>query len=1011
MRSSAEMRTKGYRAVSRIALVGALALLAATLPIRAAAQEKCPYEQLQILVPGEQPAPGTESGKTGAPLPQQVGESFTVQVRACFDDWTVRGDVEHVIRLTSTDDTALLPDALPMADGILEVEVTLNAAGSFTVTAEDLTDHEHFQATSSVITVGAPIGTVFRLAISAISSPQQVGIPVTVTIDAVDENGQRIPDESGAIFLTQQIASGEGIVSPQTINLEDGSWTGALSFFIADPDVQLHAQTADDAAIHGASNPFTVAPGAAARLLVLVPGQEIATGSSSGYAGMPAPQLVGLGFPATIMATDAYWNPTSESAQVLLVSSDPAATLPQLVQLENGQAQVTSTFGTAGLWTLSVSDAGQTGLAMMTTLPITALGERPDFGIITEADTVVAGISFTAEIRALDPRGETIPDYDAPARLSCEIGPGSVEPSQIQITGGVWRGQVTLFGAGSWPFTCTDYSTDPHLGTSEPLVVLPNEFARVEVILPGETLTGGLVPPRGRAPESRVAGQPVACSLLATDAWANPVPGIQRDLLVSTTDPYAAHPDTVRLQDGAAVFETTFFRAGLHHLLAVDLAGSGADARQESSLIKIHPGEYRKLILLAPGEELVPGSDEGKLGVALDQSISYSFDLHLLATDTWWNPRDDVEDRVGWTITDSLAELPQETTLVRGAATVPARLSTAGWQLITATNLDREDIPEARTQMRAISSGFHIQAQLNPEYVTAGERFTLSVEVTNDAGAVMQEINSRVDVRALNALTGEPGAGHLLNSTFQLLQGRRTVSQTYTGAEPIVLEITGELGQVTGVTNQIRVVAAPPSELRFEDPPGWVGGRKTTTVTARVTDRYGNGIDNIPMAFALTAGRGQLNQLDQVTNLVGNAQARYTGYSEPETGAIEAHAAGFSAALTIETALVDPDLPAGTITNYPNPFHPDEGATTIHYKLERDADVHLKLYTLSGSLVFETDYRAGDTGGSEGGNDVLWDGRNGQGDLVASGGYILQVEAEHDGESIHKMRRRIGVVR
>ena len=108
---------------------------------------------------------------------------------------------------------------------------------------------------------------------------------------------------------------------------------------------------------------------------------------------------------------------------------------------------------------------------------------------------------------------------------------------------------------------------------------------------------------------------------------------------------------------------------------------------------------------------------------------------------------------------------------------------------------------------------------------------------------------------------------------------------------------------------------------------------------------------------------------------------------------------------------MDPDLPNGTITNYPNPFHPDEGDTEIAYKLASDADVTMSLYTISGTLVFETLYPAGENGGKAGLNTVFWNGRNGQNTTVASGGYILMLEAEHGGETIHKMRRRIGVVR
>jgi hypothetical protein len=118
-----------------------------------------------------------------------------------------------------------------------------------------------------------------------------------------------------------------------------------------------------------------------------------------------------------------------------------------------------------------------------------------------------------------------------------------------------------------------------------------------------------------------------------------------------------------------------------------------------------------------------------------------------------------------------------------------------------------------------------------------------------------------------------------------------------------------------------------------------------------------------------------------------------------------------SAELDVETALVDPNKPAGTLTNYPNPFHPGEAPTTIAYKLAEDAAVSMKIYTLSGGLVLDEQFDPGAPGGIAGLNEIPWDGRNGDGQVVASGGYILVLEANRAGETLHVMRRKIAVVR
>jgi hypothetical protein len=61
--------------------------------------------------------------------------------------------------------------------------------------------------------------------------------------------------------------------------------------------------------------------------------------------------------------------------------------------------------------------------------------------------------------------------------------------------------------------------------------------------------------------------------------------------------------------------------------------------------------------------------------------------------------------------------------------------------------------------------------------------------------------------------------------------------------------------------------------------------------------------------------------------------------------------------------------------------------------------------------VIERSYSSGGPGGSAGTNEVTWDGRNGQGEVVASGGYIVLLEAQGTGGTLHVIKRKIAVVR
>jgi hypothetical protein len=312
--------------------------------------------------------------------------------------------------------------------------------------------------------------------------------------------------------------------------------------------------------------------------------------------------------------------------------------------------------------------------------------------------------------------------------------------------------------------------------------------------------------------------------------------------------------------------------------------------------------------------------------------------------------------------------------------------------------------------VRAISSGLHLEASVTPVTVQAGEAFTLDVRVTNDAGAVMQEINSGISVEVQNAATQGPGYGVLQTTQFQLLQGQRIVAETYTYAETIVLVVTDDAGNQPAVSEPITVLPGPPANIDLSAEPSWVRANRHTTVTARVADAFDNGVPGRSVTFSVIDGDGMLTPLDESTLDSGAATADFLGPRIRGVTLVRAEADGLSADLEIETALVDPNAAGGTLTNYPNPFHPDEAPTTFAYVLDDDARVRLRIYTLSGGLVLDREYPPGTTGGSAGLNEITWDGRNGAGEAVASGGYILYVQAEGEGATMHVMRRKIGVV-
>lgn len=128
-------------------------------------------DRLQVLVPGENAAPGTIAGKTGTPHDQTMGIPFTVTVNVTGSGWSIgSSDPSHrddAITITTNAPNAVIspPGGRKLVGGTASFAVTFNLPGVYTITA---TDNDNNPATpqanvapgtSAPITVlGATIG-------------------------------------------------------------------------------------------------------------------------------------------------------------------------------------------------------------------------------------------------------------------------------------------------------------------------------------------------------------------------------------------------------------------------------------------------------------------------------------------------------------------------------------------------------------------------------------------------------------------------------------------------------------------------------------------------------------------------------------------------------------------------------------------------------------------------------------------------------------------------------------
>ncbi len=82
------------------------------------------------------------------------------------------------------------------------------------------------------------------------------------------------------------------------------------------------------------------------------------------------------------------------------------------------------------------------------------------------------------------------------------------------------------------------------------------------------------------------------------------------------------------------------------------------------------------------------------------------------------------------------------------------------------------------------------------------------------------------------------------------------------------------------------------------------------------------------------------------------------------------------------------------VASYPNPFNPLRNTVKIAVKVNKPAEVKVKIYTLAGNLIWSEEIPV-----LSGRLDITWDGRNFAGDIVLNGVYICKVIAKTEEES------------
>ena len=249
-----------------------------------------------------------------------------------------------------------------------------------------------------------------------------------------------------------------------------------------------------------------------------------------------------------------------------------------------------------------------------------------------------AGVPFDVMILAKDENGASIA-YNGSAFLSTTRGP-YVYPAVVRFSNGVCDTSVIVTLAESLALRCF---TDSASGTSNVFEVLTGIPKRLVAILPGESLAPGTPGGRSGAPTSHTAGDTFSFIVYLTDDWFNQI-GLRNDsVYFGSDDRFARLPAGGELSNGTGTFDGSLRTAGQRRIFTIPAPGSSLRT-DTSSAVFIVPGPFKEMLLVAPGETLMPGDTAlwgwetpGKSGTPNPQFLRTQFGISVYPCDRCWN--------------------------------------------------------------------------------------------------------------------------------------------------------------------------------------------------------------------------------------------------------------------------------------------------------------------------------------------------------------------------------------
>jgi hypothetical protein len=848
-----------------------------------------PYADLVLLLPGETHTPGIAPGKVGTPLPSVAGSPVRASVQAT-DAWWNPIPSQPAVHFASNSYFQMISanDQILGVNGSRNFDLLFKTATVQTLTVSDLIQPSRNDRTDILVTAG-PFDRLMLVAPG--ETPQPGGpesdgktgtpLPRTASLEfnlvarSVDQYWNQVDNSTEHIHL----ASDDNSLTPTNpVNNDQSLVNGALTFpvfLISTGYITLNVTALDNTDLQGQSVTIPVEQGAQYQILV----------PATAFVGPPST------FSMTISLVDSLGNPLADAnnwvdIKALKSNLEPASStiFVNQAQLQAGSVTLNNqAYNTVEDIVLQISDASGR-LSYSGTIQMVPNGL--EYVVTVDTDPVpIAGPprTFPVQVRLQDTDTQTVIQEDRPLAISVlnalgTPGLGAISVANHRLDRGSVTFQQSYTRAENIYITVTD-STGLS-GSSPVFSVVADGYKRLQIVAPGEIVQPGVdfysTLGKSGTPISHRSGEQFPLTVRAVDQYWN-------------------------LADSTNV--------GLLRLVASDNSFTLPGNPNVNYVPFVNGRRTFTGFLTDEGTVTVTTYDENNLAkpeqsVAIPVDPPYQYEITVPATATTGpNPGFLITVKLVDPVTGNVVPLAQnrihltalranlavangtlgitESQLIDGVAVINESYSTVENIIIRVSDdFGRETYS---TVIQMDTGGLYYSVTL-PDSAVVGPpaSFPLTVELLDSNTGERVTTQDRVfNIQVLSASTGNPGTGSLGIMQGQLSAGIVGLSETYTKAEDIFLQLSDASG-VTGLSNTCTMLADGFKRIQIVAPGetpnagaltgnGRLGAPLTQqaevpfSITLRAVDQYFNmATPIVDGSIALSSSGGSLDVVDPV---------------------------------------------------------------------------------------------------------------------------------------------------